>query len=148
MKKTFIVGGLILLLVIGILVVIKVNQRETQVEVTKPSEATQVETKDGIIVNTSEALNKEKMLNGLKITNIQITTDKNGNTRILADVENTNKTATEMKTVRLTIIDRAGKELGKVTGIIVALESGEKTQLNINSSKEYLEAYDFTITEK
>ena len=148
MKKVILVGGIVLVLVVGILVVVKVNKKEEGVNPVKLSEVTQVEAKDGTKVNTSEALNKDKMLNGLKISNIQVTTDKNGNTRILADVENTNKTATGIKYITVSIKDKAGKELGQVNGVIVALEAGEKTQLNINATTEYLEAYDFTITEK
>ena len=42
---------------------------------------------------------------------IYLSTDKNGNTRILADVENTNKTATGIKYITVSIKDKAGKDL-------------------------------------
>ena len=151
MKKTYIVGGIILVLVIGILVIVKVNQKDegtNAINTVKLSEVTQVEAKDGTKVNTSEALKKDKMLDGLKISNIELTTDKNGNTRLLADVENTKNTQSNMKSVEVTILNKAGQELGKVSGVIVPLGAGEKTQLNINVTTAYETAYDFTITEK
>lgn len=148
MKKTYIVGGIILVLVIGILVIVKVNQKDASGNAVKLSEVTQVEAKDGTKVNTSEALKKDKMLDGLKISNIELTTDKNGNTRLLADVENTKNTQSNMKSVEVTILNKAGQELGKVSGVIVPLGAGEKTQLNINVTTAYETAYDFTITEK
>lgn len=121
------------------------NKPEEKVDL---SNTTYISTKDGEKVNTSEALQKEKMVNGLKFTNIQITTNKNGKTTILADVENTNAEATNLQFVTISILDKQGQEMSKVDGMIIALEPGQKTQLNAGVPKSSIEAYDFTITAK
>lgn len=148
MKKYLIIGIIVLAVILGIVIAVNANKKDFSGEAVKLSDVTYIEAKDGTKVNKSEALNKDKMLAGLKISNIELTTDANSKTRILADVENTNSYATNMKYIEITILDKAGKELTKVSGVIVPLEAGEKTQLNINVTSEYPEAYDFTITEK
>jgi hypothetical protein len=106
-----------------------------------------VVTDDGTKVNNSETLKSEKNLNGLKISNIQLTTDPDGKTTLLADVENTTSSATTTKFVKISILDKSGTVLAEVDGMIVALEAGETTQLNVGTSADYANAYDFEIEE-
>lgn len=148
-KKVIIFVAIVVILIIGI-VAISSNKgdKEKAEEKVDLSNTTYISTKDGEKINTSEALAKEKMLNGLKFTNIQITTNKNGKTTILADVENTNAEATQLQFVTISILDKEGKEMSKVDGMIIALDPGQKTQLNAGVPKSSIEAYDFTISAK
>ena len=148
-KKVLLIVAVVVVILIGI-VAIAINKKSDDYSGEKIdlSNTSYVTTKDGEKVNTSEALKKEKMVNGLKITNIQITTNKNGKTTILADVENTTNEATKLQFVTISILDKAGQELSKVDGMIVALEPGQKTQLNVGVPSSSIEAYDFTITAK
>ena len=148
MSKKVIIFNVIVILIIGIVVISSNKGKEDDSKKIDLSNTTYVSTKDGEKVNTSEALLKEKMVNGLKFTNIQITTNKNGKTTILADVENTNAEATKLQFVTISILDKQGQEMSKVDGMIIALEPGQKTQLNAGVPSSSIEAYDFTITAK
>lgn len=148
-KKVIIFIAIAIVLIIGIVAISSnKDEKDKPEEKVDLSNTTYISTKDGEKVNTSEALLKEKMVNGLKFTNIQITTNKNGKTTILADVENTNAEATKLQFVTISILDKQGQEMSKVDGMIVALDSGQKTQLNAGVPSSSIEAYDFTITAK
>lgn len=148
MNKKVIIPAIIIILIIGIILITSNKSDKDDTKKIDLSNTTYVSTKDGEKVNTSEALLKEKMVNGLKFTNIQITTNKNGKTTILADVENTNAEATKLQFVTISILDKQGQEMSKVDGMIIALEPGQKTQLNAGVPSSSIEAYDFTITAK
>ena len=148
MNKKVIIPTIIIILIIGIILITSNKSDKDDTKKIDLSNTTYVSTKDGEKVNTSEALLKEKMVNGLKFTNIQITTNKNGKTTILADVENTNAEATKLQFVTISILDKQGQEMSKVDGMIVALDPGQKTQLNAGVPSSSIEAYDFTITAK
>lgn len=105
------------------------------------------EIEDGIKVNTSTAMNTSKTLDGLLISNIQLS-NRSGMTSFLADVTNNTDTATSVKTVEITLLSNNGGEMTKLTGIINALAPGETTELNIATTSDYITAYDFTIAEK
>ena len=99
----------------------------------------------GVKINKSTKLNEAKDVNGLLITNIQLTTES-GMTTLLADVTNNTGSKTEVQTVDITLLDNNGQELTTVTGIISELEAGATTQLNIAMTSDYINAYDFKVT--
>ncbi|MBQ9298307.1 MAG: hypothetical protein IJ223_04685 [Clostridia bacterium] len=102
---------------------------------------------DGTRLNTSETLNKDKKLDDLTFQNIQLT-NSNGQSVLLADVTNTGKTKTELTLVNIIILDKAGKELGTVGGIIIPLEPGQSTQFNSSMTMDYANAYDFKVVKQ
>ncbi len=102
---------------------------------------------DGTKLNKSAKLNKAKTLGTLQFTNIQLT-NQGGQTVLLADVTNTGKATSQMHLVDVVVLDKTGKELGKVSGIISPLEPQEKTQFNSSSMRDYANAYDFKVIEK
>ncbi len=103
------------------------------------------EIESGVKINKSTKLNEAKDINGLLITNIQLTTES-GMTTLLADVTNNTGSKTEVQTVDITLLDNNGQELTTVTGIISELEAGATTQLNIAMTSDYINAYDFKVT--
>ena len=105
------------------------------------------ELEDGTKLNTSTKLNATKNINGLEVRDIQLT-NKDNQTVLLAEVENKSGKAIEETIIDVTIIDKDGKELGTIGGMIAPLKEGEKTQLNISAMQDYVEAYDFQITIK
>ena len=104
------------------------------------------EIEDGVKINKSSKLNEVKEINGLLITNIQLTT-KDGMTTLLADVQNNSGVKTDVKTLQITLLNKDGSELTTVTGIVNGLEIGETTQLNIAMTSDYVNAYDFRVSE-
>ena len=75
-------------------------------------------------------------------------TEQGSQTVLLADVTNTGSAATNMQLVDVTLLDKEGKEIITVGGIISPLQPGAKTQFNTSMTLDYANTYDFKITLK
>ena len=141
---------IIILLIILIIALISINKNNKNPEKNiSNGEENKVESyveeiETGLKINKSTKLNEAKEVQGLKITNIQLST-KDGMTTLLADVINNSGTKTSLKTVEITLIDKEGNELTKVTGIVDSLDVGDSKQLNIGMTSDYVNAYDFKV---
>lgn len=105
------------------------------------------ETNDGTKINISPKLNESKTVDGLEITNIQLTSS-NGITTFIADVTNNTKASTNLKNVIVKFLDEEGKVLISVNGVIMPLENGQTTKLNVSLSSNYVTAYDVSVVGK
>lgn len=146
--KIFIILLILSLLILGVIYfIIKNNVHTDTIEQNQISEEFVQTLDDGTKLNTSTKLNENKNINGLQIGNIQLKREDN-KTTLLADVENvTDKTINE-KYLDIILIDKEAKILTTIPAITVKLEPGEKTQLNIGTQLDYVNAYDFRIIEK
>ena len=102
---------------------------------------------DGTKLNTSTKLNQAKDVNGLRFENIQFT-EQNGQSVLLADVTNNTGKATDFTLVDVILLDKNGKEIVTLGGIISPLQPGAKTQFNTSMTLDYANAYDFKIVVK
>ena len=102
---------------------------------------------DGTKLNTSEQLSKIKQVGNYKFENMQLT-EQGSQTVLLADVTNTGSTATDIQLVDVTLLDKEGKEIVTVGGIISPLQPGASTQFNSSMTLDYANTYDFKITLK
>lgn len=100
---------------------------------------------DGSKLNISEELQKTKMLDGLEIKNMQLK-EKNGISILLADVENKSGAQTNVKNVKVDILDKEGKIIGTMRGPIDPIPAGGKVQLNMSAGGDFSNAYDFKIS--
>lgn len=155
-KIFFILGLVVILILIIVLVVLNIskddntsnNNADNNMEVSEDKKESYVEEmEDGTKLNKSNKLNEAKKVDGLTITNIQLTT-KDGMTTLLADVINNSEAKTDLKTINITLLDVNGKELTKLVGVINALDVGATTQLNIAMTSDYVNAYDFKVSVK
>ena len=144
---------IVVLIIISIIVVLVVNRNKDKEQINNNNETNTLEEEsyieeieDGVKINKSSKLNEVKEINGLLITNIQLTT-KDGMTTLLADVQNNSGVKTDVKTLQITLLNKDGSELTTVTGIVNGLEIGETTQLNIAMTSDYVNAYDFRVSE-
>lgn len=139
---------IVVIIGVGIILVVQNNKKQetpddtAQTDIKKEGYVEEIE--DGVKINKSSQLNEAKEIDGLMITNIQLTT-KDGMTTLLADVTNHSGAKTEIKPVQITLLKQDGSELVTVTGIIDKLEVGGTTQLNIAMTSNYIEAYDFQV---
>ena len=145
-----IVPVIIAIVVVIIILVVLIN-RENSKEVVADVENANTdsvsyveEIENGVKLNTSSKLNESKEVDGLKFSNIQLTT-QSGMTTLLADVTNNTGASTELKNVTITLIDQEGNELTSIKGVVNAMQEGETTQLNIATTSDYINAYDFTV---
>ena len=153
-RKTILaLGTIIILIIIGIILITTLSQKskKTKEELDQNQGSNQEsyveEIEEGIKINKSTKLNEVKEVEGLQISNIQLTTE-GGMTTLLADVKNNSGAKTEVKQLEITLIREDGSEIAKITGIINELEVGATTQLNISTTSDYVEAYDFLVSVK
>lgn len=100
---------------------------------------------DGTRLNTSEQLQTTKRVEGVEITNIQLT-EKDNLSDILATATNVTDQEQQGLLVDVKILDKEGKELTTIRGIIGKLEPGESTEFHANATFDFANAYDFTVT--
>jgi flagellar basal body-associated protein FliL len=105
------------------------------------------EIQTGVKINKSTKLNEAKQVDGLNVSNIQLTTS-NGMTTLLAEVTNDTEAASNLKVVEISLLNQKGEVLNTATGIINELKPGEKTELNVTLTSDFVNAYDFTINVK
>lgn len=148
--------GLLLLIVVAIIIIVVISVTRKDKEVVdvqqNPTENKVVEEfvdvlQDGTKLNNSETLSKTKKLDGLEISNIQLTYN-NGISTLLADVKNTTKSTIDSYELYIVIYDKANNVIAKVPGIIDTIEPGQTAQLNTSVTADYANAYDFSVEKK
>lgn len=147
-EKRMILILLIILVIVIIAVVVgknKGNKENTEKNQVK-EEFVQVQ-EDGTKVNISSKLAETKTVGAYKIGNIQLTT-KDNQSILLADVENVSSSATEMKMIEITLLDKEGNTLETVPGVVKQLQPGETAQLNAGITDDYANSYDFKVEVK
>lgn len=141
-----IVAFIVVFIIVLIAIIINVNKKDAQPTSTEDESYVQ-EMDDGISINKSIKLNEAKLVNGLLISNIQLT-EKDGMTTLLADVTNKTEQKTELKKLKIVLLDESGNEIAAMTAFINAINAGETTQLNTSTTSNYIKAYDFNVVEE
>lgn len=103
--------------------------------------------KDGKRVNTSEKLKTIKELEGMLVSNPKLT-EKENITVFTANVTNKSDSRQGGFKVEVKLKDINKNDIKSLTGYIKALEPSESTQLDITTSMDYANAYDYTINKK
>jgi len=146
-EKILIIILLGIVLIMAILAIVK-NQKESQKniveEINEEEEFTRI-LEDGTKLNVSTKLNETKMVDKLKIYNIQLTS-KNDQTVFLADVESSEDK--EITLVDIVLLNKNGSELTTITGLIGKTKAGGVQQLNCVVTSDYANAYDFKVIVK
>lgn len=130
MKKGEKIMILVLLVILVIAIIAFVGSKKQNKESNNTTENTVVEEnnvveeyvqvlEDGTKLNTSSELSKAKQVGAYKFENMQL--------------------------VDVTLLDKNGKEIVKVGGIISPLQPGAKTQFNTSMTLDYANTYDFKI---
>lgn len=144
---TLLIVGVIIIAVVVICVnLIKKNKDENAGETENTEKYVQV-LEDGTKLNVSNKLKEVKKLDGLEISNIQLTY-RNGVAEVLADVVNTTNKDVPLTPVILTLYDEKNNIIDKLDGLISPVKAGGSVQLHIGVSTDYANAYDFSIVKK
>lgn len=140
-KKVIIFVIIIALLIIGIFVFLKNNEKTENIE--EPEVLVQT-LENGTKLNTSAKLKEIKKVGNIEISNSQLT-NKYGKTTLLADVKNVGNTKIEMLELEIVFVDRNNKQVGTLNGLLGTIQAGETVQLNVSSTNDYLEAYNYLV---
>ena len=101
----------------------------------------------GVRVNTSDKLHETKSIDGLQISDFTLT-QRDNTTLLLGTIKNVSSSTKGGYPVDIKVIDKNNQELITVSGYIDELEPGETSQLNVSTTLDYVNAYDFEITKK
>lgn len=99
---------------------------------------------DGTKKNKSDKLTETKKFGDYEVSNVQLT-ESNGQSLILADVKNISDKKTELTLVDITLLDKEGKEITTIGGILGEAEPGATVQLNASATADFANAYDISI---
>ena len=153
-KQGIRIVDIVLIIIIAIVIIIvakkiissKKTKEDNQIQNTETEQYVTV-LDDGTKLNNSSKITENKKLQGLEITNTQITYN-DGVTNLLANVKNTTKSNIDMQEVTIVLLDENGKELYQMPGIIEAVKAGETIQFNSSITADFANAYDFKIMKK
>ena len=102
---------------------------------------------DGSKVNVSSKLKQDKEIEGLKITNIEVTEVENVTT-LVATVKNETSEKKGGYPVNIKVLDDKGNEIITVGGYISEVEAGGEQKLDVTATFDFSSAYDIEITKK
>ena len=102
---------------------------------------------DGTKVNTSEQLKATKVVEGLQLSNIKLTT-QNGITELTASATNTTDVTIETMDIIVSALDKDGNTLVRFLASVDNLEAGQVTNLKASVTADVANAYDFMVTKK
>ena len=142
--KMIVVILIVGLIVIGVMLATRGTNKKGE-ETTETEESYTEVLEDGTRINTSEKTKKTKTVEGLEISNLQIT-EKDNVTIMLGTITNKGKETKEDITLKIKILDRNGKEITTVENYIGKLEVGKSTQLNTSTTYDYADMYDYEVT--
>ena len=151
-KGALIIIGVAIIITVGIFFITRGRGKKEEVEVgTKEENIVEEEfvnvLSDGTKLNTSDKLQEKKKVGGLEVSKFQLT-EQGNSTILLGTITNTSSTEQGGYDVEIVVVDKTGKELGRIPAYIKKLQPGESTQLNTGITGDYANAYNFSINKK
>lgn len=121
------------------------DTNQSQVDASR-GEFTKTES-DGTVVNTSDKLKEDKVESGFEISNINFS-EKDGHTSLEADVTNMTGTAQGNFMAEIVLLDKEGKEQGRIPVAIPETQIGETVGIQAGINDQYANAYNFRLEKK
>ena len=103
-----------------------------------------VKIENGSKINNSEELLKDKILIGLRFTNIKLVAE-NGLTNFTADVENVSGSNFVGRTIIIVFKTADGAEYSRLEGYLPDIENGEANKIDASTTADLSNAYDFIV---
>ncbi len=137
-------------IVVIIIAIIVGNSRPKKQEETKTTseqeETTQV-LEDGTLLNNSDKLHETKKLEGMEITDIQLTENEE-ETLLIGTITNTSSTEQGGYVASIKMIDKQGNEIKTLDAYIGKLKPEKSMQFSTSATFDSSNVYDFTIIKK
>lgn len=145
-KKIVIISSIILIILAIIVLVSWLiwQQYNKSTQQDKTQQYVQV-LEDGTKLNVSKKLTESKTVDGLEITDLQLT-EKSNITQLLGTITNRSDKTSEASIITITFYDKEGNVMTELKPYIKELKVGESTQLNASTTFDYTNAYDIKIT--
>ena len=123
------------------------NKSKKQKTETNQAESTVSIFDDGTMLNNSDKLHETKKLEGMEISQIQLT-EKEGETQLIATVTNTSSTDQGHYPIIIKMLDKEGKEIGTMNGYIGKIKPEKSMKFSTEASFDSSNVYDFTVIKK
>ena len=150
-KGALIIIGVAIIITVGIFFITRGKGKKEEVEIGEEENIVEEEfvnvLSDGTKLNTSDKLQEKKKVGGLEVSKFQLT-EQGNSTILLGTITNTSSTEQGGYDVEIVVVDKTGKELGRIPAYIKKLQPGESTQLNTGITGDYANAYNFSINKK
>lgn len=154
-KVKKIIAAIMIIIVIAMVITIMLrfrNRKSTEnirtvEEQIIPKEEFVDKLEDGTRINSSDKLHETKTFDGLEISDFQLT-EKDNMTVLLGKITNNANTKKGGYAVNITVLDKDRNEMTTAVAYIKELQPGESTTLNVSSTFDYANAYDFIISRK
>ena len=150
-KGALIIIGVAIIITVGIFFITRGRGNKKEVEIGEEENIVEEEfvnvLSDGTKLNTSDKLQEKKKVGGLEVSKFQLT-EQGNSTILLGTITNTSSTEQGGYDVEIVVVDKTGKELGRIPAYIKKLQPGESTQLNTGITGDYANAYNFSINKK
>ena len=150
-KGALIIIGVAIIITVGIFFITRGKGNKEEVEIGEEENIVEEEfvnvLSDGTKLNTSDKLQEKKKVGGLEVSKFQLT-EQGNSTILLGTITNTSSTEQGGYDVEIVVVDKTGKELGRIPAYIKKLQPGESTQLNTGITGDYANAYNFSINKK
>ncbi len=143
-KRMILIIIIVGILIIGGILLLKGNRKDKETTGNEVTEKYVEVLEDGTKLNVSNKLKETKKLEGLEISNIELT-HREGVSRVIGTVINNTNESKGLTPIVLTLYDDKGNELERLEGLIEPLEAGGSAEINIGVSKDYANAYDFKV---
>ena len=144
---TILVAITAVVIIIAIMMNVNKSKEGTTEKEMKQTESTISLFDDGTTLNNSAKLQETKKLEGMEISQIQLT-QKNGETQLIATITNTSSTDQGDYPVIVKMLDKEGKEVGTMNGYIGKIKSQNSIKFSTEATLDSSNVYDFIITKK
>ena len=146
-KRGILILIIVAVIIIGIMVVVKNGKGKEEEE--SPANVNVEEyvevLDDGTRLNTSTKLQENKKVGNLEISNLQLTA-KDNETMLLGTITNVGTSREGNVLLNIKVVDKTGKELTTVEPYVGYIEAGQSRQLEVSTTFDYANAYDFVVS--
>lgn len=131
----------IIILIISIATIIKVKNLNVISDKILDKKSTEVQSSS---INISDELKKEKEFQGMIIKDINISRE-NGITNLTANIENNTENKFEEREIKIIFQNEDNTQISILKTKLKTIEKGETAELNISTSLDLTQAYNFRI---
>ena len=149
LKKLIIAAVFLIVAVIAVIAIVSNSNKKTGNSSSSSKDAKNEFVKveeDGTRVNISSKLAEAKEFKGLKFTNFKFSESAN-ESLLTGDVQNTTNADISFTGVVVTFLNKNGDKIGETKILVVPLKPGESTKFTTSVTFDYVNAYDFKISE-
>lgn len=138
-------GGIVVfLIIILVVVIVVVGKNNKEEEINKGTDEIVTTIEGGTQVNNSSKIKETKKLGSVEISEIKLRSQDN-ETILTAKAKNAGNSIEGDYFIKVTFLDEAGNEIGKVKGYLDKLDINEERNISIKASSNLVDAYDVKI---